>query len=118
MRYGSVVVYLGIGTAWIYLFLDRGHFEDRDLWWLVAAGFALAHVALGFLVGRWPVILLPLVLTPLAVPAGYPVSQYGEPSPVWLGQMILVQAEIPLVALGVGARELVDRARAPRPRSS
>ena len=56
----------------MYLFLDSGFLERHDLWWLVTAGFALAYVALGFTVRHWPVVLLPLVLVPLAIPAGYP----------------------------------------------
>jgi hypothetical protein len=61
MRYREAVAagaYLALAAAWVYLFLDSGFLEGHDLWWLVIAGFALAHVALGF-VGRWPVVLLP-----------------------------------------------------------
>ena len=90
----------------MYLFLDSGFLEGDDLWWLVTAGFAVAHVALGFLVGRWPVVLLPLVLAPMAIPAGYPQSMF-EPPPVWLTQTLLVQFEVALVALGLGARTVV-----------
>lgn len=117
MRYRGVaaaVAYLAIAVAWVYLFLDSGFLEDDDLWWLVTAGFALAHVALGFTVGRWPVVLLPLVLAPLAIPAGYPESRW-EPPPVWVTQTLLVQFEVALVALGLGARTLADRAFPGRP---
>ena len=111
MRYKGLatsVAYLALAAAWVYLFLDSGFLEGDDLWWLVAAGFALAHVALGFTVRRWPVVLLPLVLVPLAIPAGYPQSMF-EPPPVWWTQAMLVQFEVALVALGVGARTFVDR---------
>lgn len=115
MRYrrATVVVaaYLAVAAAWVYLFLDSGFLEGDDLWWLVTAGFAVAHVALGFLVGRWPVVLLPLVLVPLAIPAGYPQSMF-EPPPVWLTQTLLVQFEVALVALGLGVRTVVGWASA------
>jgi lysylphosphatidylglycerol synthetase-like protein (DUF2156 family) len=116
MRYRdsvAVLAYLALAAAWVYVFLDRGFFEGHDLWWLVAAGFALAHVALGFIVGRCPVVLLPLVLVPLAIPAGYPESMW-EPPPVWLTQTLLVQFEVSLVALGLGARAVSDRCRPAR----
>lgn len=106
-----VVAYLAVAAAWVYLFLDSGSLEGDDLWWLVTAGFAVAHVALGFLVGRWPVVLLPLVLVPLAIPAGYPQSMF-EPPPVWLTQTLLVQFEVALVALGLGVRTVVGWASA------
>jgi hypothetical protein len=110
MRYREAVAagaYLALAAAWVYLFLDSGFLEGHDLWWLVSAGFALAHVALGF-VGRWPVVLLPLAIVPLAIPAGYPQSMF-EPPPVWWTQAMLVQFEVALVALGVGARSISDR---------
>jgi hypothetical protein len=116
MRYrgvAAVVAYLALAVAWVYLFLDSGFLEGHDLWWLVTAGFALAHVALGFTARHWPVILLPLVLAPLAIPAGYPESRW-EPPPVWVTQTLLVQFEVFLVALGVGARALADRHRPAR----
>ena len=106
-----VVAYLAVAAAGVYLFLDSGFLEGDDLWWLVTAGFAVAHVALGFLVGRWPVVLLPLVLVPLAIPAGYPQSMF-EPPPVWLTQTLLVQFEVALVALGLGVRTVVGWASA------
>ena len=106
-----VVAYLAVAAAWVYLFLDSGFLEGDDLWWLVTAGFAVAHVALGFLVGRWPVVLLPLVLVPLAIPAGYPQSMF-EPPPVWWTQAMLVQFEVALVALGLGVRTVVGWASA------
>ena len=113
MRYrgvAAVVAYLALAVAWVYLFLDSGFLEDNDLWWLVTAEFALAHVALGFTARHWPVVLLPLVLVPLAIPAGYPQSMF-EPRPDWWTQAMLVQFEVALVALGVGVRALADRRR-------
>jgi hypothetical protein len=111
VRYKDVTAsaaYLALAAAWVYLFLDSGFLEGDDLWWLVTAGFALAHVALGFTVRHWPVVLLPLVLAPLAIPAGYPESRW-EPPPVWVTQTLLVQFEVALVALGLGARTFVER---------
>ena len=116
MRYRSAAAaaaYLAVAAAWVYLFLDSGFLEGDDLWWLVTAGFALAHVALGFLVGHWSVVLLPLVLAPLAIPAGYPESRW-EPPPVWVTQTLLVQFEVALVARGRGVRAVADRGRPAR----
>jgi hypothetical protein len=106
----AAIAYLGLAAAWVYLFLDSGFLEGDDRWWLVTAGFALAHIALGFAAKHWPVVLLPLVLVPLAIPAGYPQSMF-EPPPVWLTQALLVQFEVPLVALGVGLRTFADHRR-------
>lgn len=103
-----MVAYMALGAAWVYLFLDSGFLEGHNLWWLVTAGFALTHLALGFTARHWRVVLLPLVLAPLAIPAGYPESRW-EPPPVWVTQTLLVQFEVALVALGVGARTLADR---------
>jgi hypothetical protein len=45
------------------------------------------------------------------MPAGYPVSEFSEPAPLFLGQIFLVQLEVPLIALGLGLRSLADKRR-------
>ena len=67
MRYAVVLTYLLLMTAWIYGSADTG----RDDIWL-APLVILAQVALGFGVGRWWALFLPLALVVIAVPAGVP----------------------------------------------
>ena len=67
--------------------------------------------AFGFGVREWPALLLPIAVLPLAIPAGYPGSQFSEPRPVWLGQLVLIPFEILLIAAGLGLWALVDRRR-------
>lgn len=99
------VVYLGLSALWIYGLLDRGLLEGSDVRaWTALGVVALAHVAFGFTVREWPALLLPIAALMLSIPAGYPESQFSEPGPVWLGQMVLVQVEIPLIAVGLGLR--------------
>jgi hypothetical protein len=98
-------VYLGLSALWIYGVLDRGLLEGSDVRaWTALGAVAVAHVAFGFTIREWPALLLPIAVLLLAIPAGYPDSQFSEPGPVWFGQMILVQFEIPLIAAGLGLR--------------
>lgn len=110
-------VYLSLSTLWIYGVLDRGLHEGSEVrGWTLLALVALAHVPLGYASREWPALLLPIAVVFLAIPAGYPESRYGEPAPLWFGQILLVQAEIPLIAAGLGLRSLREgrRARAAR----
>jgi hypothetical protein len=115
------LAYLGLSLGWIYGVLDRGRLEESDAaLWAVLAVASAAHVAFGYFSREWPALLLPIVVLVLAIPAGYPVSRYGEPSPTWLGQLVLIPAEVVLIAAGLGLRALVDSRRPglARPRSS
>jgi hypothetical protein len=103
--------YLALSGVWIYGLLDRGlHEGDQRVWWLIGA-VLLAHLAFGFVVREWVALLLPIVVVLLAIPAGYPVSEFSEPAPLFLGQIFLVQLEVPLIALGLGLRSLADKRR-------
>jgi hypothetical protein len=109
-------VYLGVSALWIYSVLDRGTLEGNDVGtWLALAVLAVGHVVFGYAVRDWPALLLPILALGLAIPAGYPASQYGEPSPTWFAQYVLIPAEIVLIAAGLGLRALVDRRRATMP---
>jgi hypothetical protein len=110
-------VYLALSTLWIYGVLDRGLHEGSEVrGWAILALVALAHVSFGYASREWPALLLPIAVVFLAIPAGYPESGYGEPAPLWFGQVLLVQAEIPLLAAGLALRSLREgrRARAAR----
>ena len=94
---------------WIYGFVDQGRFEGSDWrnWSLVALVLAV-HVAFGWAIREWAALLLPIVLVFLAVPAGYPESQFSEPLPLWIGQAFLMVVEIPAIAVGVALRTFYD----------
>jgi hypothetical protein len=109
-RFGvGALAYLGLGAAWLYGVVDQGRLEGGDLrGWSLVGLFLAFHVAFGFVLREWPALLLPIMLVFLAIPAGYPESQFSEPSPVWLGQIFLVVVEIPAIAAGLGLRALFD----------
>jgi hypothetical protein len=101
--------YLAVSGVWIYGILDHGLHEGHQLAWWLIGGVLLAHVAFGFVVREWVALLLPIVVVPLAIPAGYPVSEFSEPAPLFLGQIFLVQLEVPLIALGLGLGSLAEK---------
>ena len=107
------LVYLALSVVWIYGVLDRGRLEGSDArLWAVLAALAAAHVAFGFAIREWPALLLPIAVLLLAIPARYPESQFSEPGPVWFGQLVMVQLEIPLIAAGLGLGSLANSRRA------
>ena len=74
-RVVAVVVYLAVGAAMSYLVW--GPWEGVDprpfAWWVILA-LALAHVSVGFAIGRWWAVLLPLAWAVLSLGAeGYDV---------------------------------------------
>ncbi len=101
MTYAVVLTYFLLMTAWMYGSADAGR-DDVWLWPLVI----LAQVALGFAVGRWWALFLPLALVPIAVPAGLPDSVGGEPFPLWFALTFAQIYTVPLVSIGVLARRL------------
>ncbi len=106
----GALVYLGLSAVWIYGVVDRGRLEDSDAGlWAILGLAAFIHVVFGFGIREWPALLLPIAMLFLAIPAGYPESQYSEPGPVWFGQLVVIPAEITLIALGLGLRALADR---------
>jgi hypothetical protein len=102
-RFGiGAAAYLLLSVVWLYALVDRGRLEGGDLAvWSAIAVVELAHVVFGFAIREWPAMLLPIVAVFLAVPAGYPTSDY-EPAPVWFAQAFLALIEIPCLALGLG----------------
>jgi hypothetical protein len=90
MRYIVVSAYYLLMTGWIY-WVDAGH---GDSWWTVAP-MAVAQVGLGLVLGRWWVPVLPTALPLIAIPAGYPESQYSEPLPLWFGMAYAAALRFP-----------------------
>lgn len=112
------LIYLGLSAIWIYGVVDQGRLEGSDIkLWTVLGLVAVAHIAFGFGIREWPGLLLPIAVLPFAILAGYPESQFSEPLPVWFGQLVMVQLEIPLIAAGLGLGSLANSRRA-APRSS
>jgi hypothetical protein len=108
----GTLIYLGLGMVWLYGMVDQGALEDGDVRAWAILGLLLAvHVAFGWLIREPVAMLLPIALVFLAVPAGYPESQFSEPGPVWMGQVFLVILEIPAIAAGLGLRAVYDRWR-------
>jgi hypothetical protein len=115
----GALVYLALGSLWIYGVLDRGLLEDRGaLGWLVVALVAVGHVAFGYVMREWAALLLPIALVLLAIPAGYPESRYSEPAPLWYGQAFHALFEVVLIAFGLGLRSSAAARRGTTARSS
>jgi hypothetical protein len=115
----GALVYLALSVVWLYGLVDRGLFEGDDwrAWSILGVGMAV-HVAFGWAIREWAALLLPIVLVLLAVPAGYPETDFSEPLPVWISQIFYLVFEIPAIALGLGLRALYDGwRRAPSPSS-
>ena len=109
----ALLIYCGAMTAYVYAFEHR---EDADYARqtgadevLVLASAALLHVAFGALVGRWAIVLAPVLAVLIAAPAGdYPGGFPDIPVAAAIAiQMTLFG--IPLVALGVVLRWMMRR---------
>ena len=107
MRYRSVAVvigYLALMAVWIYWMLERQLFYGSDTAsWVVLACFAAVNLAAGVLLARWWALLLPVLAVTLALPAGYPAANKGEPFPIWFGLAVFSPIAFALIALGVVA---------------
>ena len=73
---------------------------------LILALLAVVHLATGAGVARWWAIALPAVAVLVAVPAGYPDANRGEPLPIWMGLAFLAPVGALLIAMGVAAMRL------------
>jgi hypothetical protein len=108
-----VLVYVAAMTAYIYAFV---HVPEPDYASevgaaeaAVLASVALLHVAVGFVI-FWPfAILAPLLPVVIAISAGDYPGGWPE-GPVWLGVLLNeLFFGLPLIALGIAIRALVDR---------
>jgi peptidoglycan/LPS O-acetylase OafA/YrhL len=108
----TAAVYLIAMGLWIYVVEERqlfyGQPETNLPLTLILAG---VQVGAGLLVGRWWALALPLVAVALAVPAGYPDANKGEPLPTWLGLVVVSPVAVILVGAGVAAARGLRRLR-------
>lgn len=108
----GAAAYLTAMGVWIYVVEDRqlfyGHPEADFPLILVLSG---VQVAAGLLVGRWWALALPVVAVALAVPAGYPDTNKGEPLPIWTGVAFVCPVAVILVGIGVAAAKGLRRPR-------
>jgi peptidoglycan/LPS O-acetylase OafA/YrhL len=98
--------YVAAMAFYIYAIADPdvGYGSDVANWLGLAVLIAL-HLATGWGVGRWWAFLLPLLVIPLAVPAGYPARTEGPE--IWVGvAYVLAPAGIVLIGLGTALRRL------------
>ena len=74
--------YLALTAAYLYGAVDPGH-ANGAAWWPLLAAFALLHVLTGAYGRSVRLLFLPLGAIVLAVPAGLPETEGGEPFPLW-----------------------------------
>jgi hypothetical protein len=102
--------YLGLMAVWIYWVLERQLFYGSDTAsFVVLALVAAVNLAAGLLAARWWALTLPLLAVVLAVPAGYPDANKGEPWPIPLGLASFSPVAVLLVAAGVVVARLRGR---------
>jgi hypothetical protein len=83
--------------------------EPSDVPFILAlAVLAAVHLVSGFAIGRWPALLLPLLLVVLAIPVPTDPEAY-EPIPLWFVLLWFAPLGVGVLALGVGARRLLGR---------
>lgn len=99
------VSYLALMTVWIYGVANTGS-ESWDQWLFPL--IVLLQPALGFAVGRWWAVGLPVLVVPISIPAGTPeiTDTLSEPLPMWFGLMYGAVVAVPLVAVGVLGRKI------------
>jgi len=107
MRYryaGVVVAYLALAAVWIYWVLERQLFYGSDAAnWIGLVCFGAVNLTAGVLMARWWALLLPVLGVIVALPAGYPDANKGEPLPIWFGLVVLSPVAFALIAVGVAA---------------
>jgi hypothetical protein len=91
-------------------FVGLALLEPSDVPFILAlAVLAAVHLVSGFAIGRWPALLLPLLLVLLAIPVPTDPEAY-EPIPLWFVLLFwFAPLGVGVLALGVGARRLLGR---------
>jgi hypothetical protein len=97
--------YVAAMAFFIYGIADRNVGYGSDVaGWLGIAALAALHFGTGWGIARWWAVLLPALMIPLAVPAGYP--ERTEPQ-LWIGiAFVLVPLGTVLIALGAAIRRV------------
>jgi hypothetical protein len=103
--------YLVLGSWWVYAVVDRRG-DVGSVWQLIL--LYAGHVLVGAIAGRWWVLPLPLLLIPIAIPAGHlPTS--GDLDRVYEIPLLMAPGLVVILAIGVilrrVGRRLVHRTR-------
>lgn len=93
-------IYLGGGLVWIYAVVDRRG-DVGTIWELVL--LLAGSVASGAVAARWWIVVLPLLLIPLALPAGK-VSGGGELDRAYEYPLLMAPGLMVALAVGVAVR--------------
>ena len=102
-------------AVWIYWMLERQLFYGSDAaTWVMLACFGVVNLAAGVLVARWWALLLPVLAVVLALPAGFPDANKGEPLPIWFVPVIFSPVAFALIGLGVAAANTAGRGSSDR----
>jgi hypothetical protein len=96
----GVALYCALAAAWIYGIANTS-LGESDAGTLLLVALAAVHVGAGYVIGQWWALVLPLLPIALAVPAGLPPTDVGEPLPIWFAFVLFALPEATLVALGV-----------------
>ena len=97
----AAAAYLVVMAIWIYVVMERQLFYGNTGANLaLLAVLAAVQLAAGLLVGRWWALALPVLAVLLAIPAGYPDANKGEPWPISLS--LLLWCPVALVLVGIG----------------
>jgi hypothetical protein len=108
-RWIALVVYLGAASAFVVI--ANANWESLEV---AMAILAAGSVACGW-IARWRgAALFPIVLVPLALPFGYPASEFGEPFPVWAPAAYLTPLSAALIIVGVWLHIAWSRRRGQR----
>jgi hypothetical protein len=89
-------------ALWIYVVMERQLFYgDTGANFVLLAVLGAIQLAAGVLVGRWWGLALPVLAVLVAIPAGYPDANKGEPWPIALGLAVLCPVALLLVGIGI-----------------
>jgi hypothetical protein len=102
----AVVGYLMVMALLVYAVFDRG---DAEIWLLPV--LVTLQVAVGFAIGRWWALVLPVLVVLIAVPAKNPpiTPDSAEPFPLFVTFAAMAIVAVPLVAVGLTLRWVHDR---------
>ena len=104
------LAYLAAMTAWIYAVWNAAAQPRGGLGHAFGIALVVLHVAAGLAVARWWALVLPALLVPLAVPAGYGAG-LEQDAPIWMHLIREAPFAAVLIGLGVGVRKLLARRR-------